>query len=168
MALSTTVKVKRDGSVKLEDGAGIAVYATYTDGDFSASNFGATDDRVVIRSRGDIVGLRRGDSTVGSLSMNLHFREFTNTGADSILDFIRGKQAHGGGLIDLTSTGGTGFEQFLCTVTLTVEGTDHGENADGTAVFAKVLFTADFSEGDPNSISLSGEVYGGVTFTGQT
>ena len=36
-----------------------------------------------------------------------------------------------------------------------------------TAVLAKVIFEWSFSEGSPNSISVTGEVLGGITFTGQ-
>lgn len=168
MAESTVVKVRRDGLITLTDGAAISVVVAYEDGNFSADTLAAKEDRVVIRDRGSIVGLRKGDDQVGSLSFSVHFREFTNTTHDVLLDFLNGQQAHSGALIPLTSTGGSGFEQFLCTATLKIEGTDLGDGADHSAIFSKVLFTADFSEGDPDVLNISGEVYGGVAFTGTT
>ena len=49
-----------------------------------------------------------------------------------------------------------------------IEGTDHGDNADATVSFQKVLLTADFAEGDPNVINVQGEVYGAIQRGGQT
>ena len=163
MALAGTVKVRRDGTIKLIDGTGSPVTLTvaYEDGNFTADLLGADADRIVIRDRGTIVGLRQGDDQVGSLSFSVHFMEFKNAGASGcLLDFINGEQAGSG----LTSTGGAGFEQFLCTVEMEIEATALGDN-DNKASFAKVLLTADFSEGDPDVLNVSGEVYGGVTLS---
>ncbi len=166
MAASTVVKVRRDGTLKLQDGAGspVTLEIDYEDGNFSADLLGADADRIVIRDRGTIVGLRSGDDQVGSLSFSVHMREFANQGAATLIDFCNGLSAGSA----LTSTGGSGYEPFLCTVMMEVEGTDHGDNADGVCNFLKVLLTADFSEGDPNVINVSGEVYGGIQRGGQT
>jgi hypothetical protein len=51
---------------------------------------------------------------------------------------------------------------------MTCEGTDHGDSADAAVQFEKVLLTADFSEGDPDVLNVQGEVYGGITRTGQS
>tara|TARA_A100001515_G_scaffold27312_1_gene20923 strand:- start:1061 stop:1561 length:501 start_codon:yes stop_codon:yes gene_type:complete len=166
MAASTVVKVRRDGTLKLQDGSGspVTLEIDFEDGNFTANNLAEDADRIVIRDRGTIVGLRKGDDQVGSLSFSVHMREFTNAGAATLLDFCNGSASGS----TLTSTGGSGFEQFLCSVHMQVEGTNHGDNADGQATFSKVLLTADFSEGDPNVLNVQGEVYGGVTFSGQT
>ena len=162
MALAATVKVRRDGTIKLADNAATTLTVAYEDGNFSADLLGADADRIVIRDRGSIIGLRQGDDQVGSLSFSVHFMEFTNSGASGcLLDYINGTQAGSG----LVSTGGNGWEQFLCDITMEIECTDHGDS-DTTAVFSKVLLTADFSEGDPDVLNVSGEVYGGVTYTG--
>ena len=166
MAASTAVKVRKDGTIKLQDGAGspTTLEIDYEDGNFTAGLLAADADRIVIKDRGSIVGLRDGDDQVGSLSFSVHMREFTNAGAATLLDFCNGTAAGSA----LTSTGGTGFEPFLCTVMMTIEGTDHGDNADAVCNFLKVLLTADFSEGDPNVINVQGEVYGGIQRGGQT
>ena len=163
MAVSGVVKVRRDGVITLLDGAAATYTVAYEDGDFSADTLtgGNAADRVVIRDRGSIVGLRKGDDPVGSLSFSVHYREFTNATGGVLLDFITGTN----GAVALTSTGGVGFEQFLLDCKITVDGQDLA--TDSTATFSKVLFTADFSEGDPDKLSLKGEVYGGVAFTGQ-
>lgn len=166
MAASTVVKVRRDGTLKLQDGAGSPVTLTidYEDGNFTANNLAEDSDRIIIRDRGTIVGLRKGDDQVGSIGFSVHMREFSNQGAATLLDFCNGTASGSA----LTSTGGSGFEPFLCTVMMEIEGTDHGDNADATCNFLKVLLTCDFSEGDPNVLNVQGEVYGGIQRSGQT
>jgi hypothetical protein len=66
-----------------------------------------------------------------------------------------------------TSAGGAGYEQYLINIKLTVEGTDNGDTADHTATAAKCLCTWSFSESDPDTISVTAEVLGGFTYTGQ-
>lgn len=167
MALSNVVKVRRDGQITLTSGGGSPVTLTvdYEDGNFTADLLGAEEDQIVIRDRGTIVGLRKGDDQVGSISWSTHMREFTNAGASGVLlDFINGTQAGSA----LTTTGGAGYEQFLCTVKMTCEGTDHGDSADAAVQFEYVLLTADFAEGDPNILNFSGSVFGAITRTGQS
>ena len=166
MAVSQSVKVRRDGTLVLESGGGspVTLTVTYEDGNFSANTLGPDADRIVIRDRGSIVGLRKGDDQVGTLSWSVHYREFTNAGAGVLLDWINGTQAGSA----LNTVGGPGFEQFLCKITFTTEGTDNGDNSDGQAVFNSVLLTCDFSEGDPDVLNVSGEVYGAITYTGQS
>ena len=161
MAVSGVVKVRRDGVITLTDGAAASYTVAYEDGDFSADKLTGVNaaDRVVIRDRGSIVGVRKGDDPVGSLSFTVHLRELTNGVSGVLLDFITG--TNGG--VALTSSGGIGFEQFMLDCKMTIDGQDL---ADSTATFSKVLFTADMSEGDPDKLSLKGEVYGSVVYTG--
>jgi len=163
---STSVKVRRDGTVKLTSGGGSPVTLTidYEDGNFSADLLGARADRIVIRDRGSIVGLRKGDDQVGSLSFSVHMREFKNGSHATLVDFINGTAAGA----TLTSVSGSGYEQFLVDVTMEIEGPTNGDSADAVATFQSVLLTADFSEGDPNVINVSGEVHGSITRTGQS
>ena len=161
MAVSGVVKVRRDGVITLTDGAAASYTVAYEDGDFSADKLTGVNaaDRVVIRDRGTIVGVRKGDDPVGSLSFTVHLRELTNNTDAVLLDFITGKNA----AATLTSAGGVGYEQFMLNCKMTIDGQDL---ADSTATFSKVLFTADMSEGDPDKLSLKGEVYGSVVYTG--
>jgi len=165
MAEPTTVKVRRDGTIALADNAGFGGGNTYTvayeNGDGSLSQPKA--DRIVIRDRGVIAGLRKGDDAVGSFSFSVHMRSFTDANITLIdaLDFINGASGW-------TSSGGTGYEQKLLSAKITVEGTDHGDSTDHTATASKVLFEWTFDEGDPDVINVTGEIYGGtLTLTGQ-
>ena len=161
MAVSTTVKVRRAGTISIFDSGATNTYvvAYEGEGDFTFDNGAEQADRVVIRDRGSIVGLRKGDDPVGSLSFSVNMLEFTNATGDNLLGVLDDE-------VSWTSTGGTGFEQYLLDVRITIEATDHGESADAHATFTKVLLTWDFSEGDPDTINVQGEVYGGITYGG--
>ena len=75
MAESTVVKVRRDGTLTLSDGTGTPVTYTvaYENGDVSFDG-GSKADRIVIRDRGTIVGLRKGDDPVPSLRFAVPMR----------------------------------------------------------------------------------------------
>jgi hypothetical protein len=162
MAISTVPKVRRDGTISFEDSGAANTYTvSYEDGDFSFDGSGKPD-RIVIRDRGNIVGVRDGDVPVITGSFTVHFREFTNGSADALIDVLDKT----GNAASWTSTGGGAFEPAMWTIKMTTEGTNHGDGADGVAVFAKCVSTWSFSEGDPDSVSVSFECYGGVTFTG--
>lgn len=163
MAESTVVKVRRDGTITILDGAGspLSYTVAYENGDLSYTEDKA--GRIVIRDRGTIVGLRSGDDPVQSLSFSVHLRSLAITATNAtLIDVIQ----RTGAWAAATSTGGTGYEPFLCTVKITIEGTDLGDGADHVATFAKVLLTYDMKEGDPDVINVKGEIYGGITRTG--
>lgn len=165
MAVSNVIKVRRDGTIAIADGGGFGganvFTVNYENGDFSYDHSKA--DRIVIRDRGTIAGLRQGDDPVPTLSFSVHMREFLNSSALTIMDVIM----RTGAAAAWTSSSPTGYEQFLVDVRLTTEGSDFGDSADGTVTFADVLLTYSFAEGDPNTINVTGEVYGSITRTGQ-
>ena len=66
MAESTSVAVRRDGTIKIKDGSTNVYTVAYENGDFTYTE--EKSDRVVIRDRGTIVGLRRADDPVLSFS----------------------------------------------------------------------------------------------------
>jgi hypothetical protein len=163
MAEATSVAVRRDGTIKLKDGSTNVYTVAYENGDFSYTE--EKSDRVVIRDRGTIVGLRRADDPVLSFSFTVHFRELTNASSDSIIDFIM----QTGAAAAYTSAGGNGYEQYLVDIEFDVDKTAVGSEAVAhRATLSKCLLTYQVSEGDPDSISLTGECYGGIvrsTFT---
>tara|TARA_R110000824_G_scaffold344193_3_gene530820 strand:- start:770 stop:1264 length:495 start_codon:yes stop_codon:yes gene_type:complete len=164
MAASVVPKIMRDGVITVLSGGGSPVTYTvaFEDGDFA---FGKEKDaRIVIRDRGTIVGVRKGESPVITGSFTVHQREFTDAAAVTLVDMLDKTGAASGH----TSTGSGAYEEFMVDFKLIIEGSDHGDNADGTATFSKCIATWDFSEGAPNKLSVSFECFGGVVFTGQT
>ena len=159
MAESTSVAVRRDGTIYIKDGTTPtpnAYVVAYENGDFSYTE--EKSDRVVIRDRGTIVGLRRADDPVISFSFTVHFRELTNATSDSLIDFIMKT----GNCASYVSTGGDGYEQFLVDIDFDVDKTVVGDTLGQRATLSKCLLTYQVSEGDPDSISLTGECYGGI------
>lgn len=161
---STVVATRRDGTITIKDGAATpsSYEVSFEVGDFSAAEPKA--DRVVIRDRGAIVGLRKGDDPVITFSFSVHMRDLTDTGADNIMDRIYNRGFNAGGL---TSTGGDGYEQFLQTVEFKVDTSGLGSGEVYTASYAKCLLEVSSltESADGNTISISGECYGGVTYT---
>ena len=163
MAASVVPKIQRDGQITIISGGGSPVTYTvaFEDGDFAFSK--DKDARIVIRDRGTIVGVRKGESPVISGSFTVHQREFIDAGSLTLVDMLDKT----GAAAAHTSTGSGAYEDFMVDLTITIEGTDHGDTADGTATFSKCIATWSFSEGAPNKISVSFECFGGIVFTGQ-
>ena len=167
MAESTVVKVRRDGQIQFLDGSGSpkAYTVAYENGNLSFGRDKA--DRIVIRDRGVIVGSRKGDDPVLTITFDVHMRSLTtsastdlticdvmdNSGNVASIPWVKASAAH---------------EEWNLNLKLTIEGTDHADAADHTATFAACVFTWSFSEGDPNTISVTAECMGGYTSTGPT
>lgn len=162
MADSSVVATRRDGTITLTDGAASSYAVSFEVGDFSAAEPGA--DRVVIRDRGAIVGLRKGDDPVISFSFSVHMRSLTDSTADNLMDRLYNRGVHSG--TPLTSTGGDGFEQFLQTVAFQVDTSAVGSGKIYTATYSKCYMeVSSLTEGaDGNTIEVSGECYGGVSY----
>ena len=161
MADSLVVATRRDGTIQILDGASNSYSVSFEAGDFSFSEPKA--DRVVIRDRGVIVGLREGDTPVITFSFSVHLRSLTDTTADNLIDNIYNRGFHTGA--PLTSTGTTGFEQFLETVKFIADTSGIGGNTQ-TVTFSKCLLEmGSMSESaDGDSIEITGECYGGLTY----
>lgn len=156
MAESTVVAVPRDGTITITNGDATTYTVAYEAGDMSM-NFDKAE-RIVIYDRATIVGLRAGNDPVPTISFSCHLRELADSTEDTILDFVYQTNNSSGA----TSTGGTGFEQFLVTVEFQANmAALSGSNTKAT--FEKVLLTAAVSEGSPDSIAFTGEVYGTIS-----
>lgn len=165
MAESATPKVRRDGTLVVQDsGAANSYTIQYVDGDLSFTD--SVADRVVVRKRGDIYAVRKGDTPVLTATFTAHFHEFRNGSSVTLWDALRGVN----GASSWTSVAASSFTDFdhMNDFVFTVEGSDFGESADGTATLNRCLVTdIAFSEGDPSQASITIEIYNGITYTGQ-
>ena len=163
MALSTVVRVRRDGKTTLTDGVRSQEIA-YENGNVTFNVEKA--ERIVIRDRGTIVGVRLGDSPVLTISFDVHQRLLTTnaSGDYSLIDLIDNTGAVNG----VWTKASAAIEPWNLNQTFTIEGTDHGDNADTVATFTHVVYSWSFKEGDPNSVPVTGEFYGGYSATGPT
>lgn len=167
MAYSTVPKVRRDGTIKLIDGAGVANTLTiaYEEGNLTFDVSKA--DQTVIRDRSTIVTVRKGDEQPAATgSFSAFMREFADqTNAGSIVDFIN-KTNHYSGNQSSGTTGTPFIEEYCIDIEYTVEGTDFNDDLDHKATLSKCICTVSFTEGDPSSFAISFTCYGGVTFAG--
>lgn len=169
MAYSTIPKVRRDGQITLKDGTGspVTLIVTYEEGNLSLDNLNDLRDQTVIRDRGDIAAIRKGDQQPLSGSFSFYFRAFTDAAVGGIRDFITNSNAYAANV----STGATGspyVEHYCIDIVYTVEGTDFDSNADHVATLSRCVCNLSLAEGDPTSYSLSFTCYGGISFTGPT
>jgi len=160
MAESTTVKVPRDGTLVLKDNGGSNTYTVaFENGDVSFGREKA--ERIIIRDRGVIVGSRKGDNPVLTVTFTVHMRMFTTSaGSDlTLVDFIDGT----GNAAGFTKVGAE-HEEYNIDIQFTVE----DGTTDQVVTFSKCICTWEFSEGSPDSISVTAECMGGYTATGPT
>ena len=167
MAYSTIPKVRRDGTIILNDGTGspITLTVAYEEGNFSFDV--PVEDQTVIRDRSVIAAVRKGDEQPITGSFSFFFRAFTDAAVGGVRDFITKTGAYSGN----TSTGATGtpyVEHYCVDIKFQVEGTDLGDSADHSATLSRCVCSLSFAEGDPDTYSLSFTCYGGVVYTGQT
>ena len=85
MALSNIPKVRRDGSITLEDGSATTLVINYEEGNFTFDNIAseAREDQTVIRDRGVITTVRKADQQPLTGSFSAYFRQFTSDTARS-------------------------------------------------------------------------------------
>jgi len=167
MAVSTIVKVPRDGQITLQDGTGSpkTYVVSYENGNVSFGREKA--ERIVIRDRGTIVGSRKGDDPVLTITFDVHMRMLTTTTSTDLC--LPDVLDNSGNVATIPwAKASAAHEEWNLNLLFQIEGSDHGDGADYVATFAACIFTWEFSEGNPNSISVSAECLGGYSSTGPT
>ena len=165
MAYSTIVKTKRDGLIQLRDGTGspVTLDVSYEDGNLTFET--PLDDQTVIRDRGALANVRKGDSQPITGSFAFHFRQFTDSAnPGSVTDFCSGSGNYSANI----STGLAGppyVAHFCVDIQFKIEGTDLGDAKDHQCNIAKAVCSLSFSEGESDVWTLSFTAYGGVVYT---
>ena len=169
MSYSTVPKIRRDGKITLLDGTtptAVSLEVEYEDGNLTLNGLETKEAQTIIRNRGVISTVRKGDSEAPSSgSFSIHMRQFMDSSnAGSVLDFINKTNNYSSNV----STGATGtpyIEFYTIDIQYDVEGTDHGDAKDHRATLSKCVVTASsFSESDPNQLTFEFVCYGGITF----
>ena len=91
----------------------------------------------------------------------MHLTDITDAGYSTAADLMLKKGSHGSAV----STLGANAEVYTVKLTLTIEGTDHGDGNDHTIVLDDCACSVDIAEGDPNSMSVSFTCYGSIVLT---
>jgi hypothetical protein len=164
MAYSTAPKVRRDGVIKLRDGTTptpVSLTVDYEEGNFSFEQTKA--DRTIIRDRGTIKSVRKGDDQPITGSFTIYMRQFTSSSAGSVLDFINKTGSYSSN-VSASSTVST--DEYSINIVFEVDGNAVGDSdGDTLATFDTCICTASFAEGDPNTITVSFECFNGVVYS---
>ena len=163
MAYSTAPKVRRDGKITLKDGTTptpISLVVDYEEGNFSFEQTKA--DRTIIRDRGTIKSVRKGDDQPLTGSFTIYMRQFTSASAGSVLDFINKTGSYSA---NVSSSSTVSTDEYAVNIEFEVDGDAVGDDdGDTTATFDTCICTASFAEGDPNTITVSFECFNGITY----
>tara|TARA_Y100000114_G_scaffold29889_1_gene25611 strand:- start:3360 stop:3854 length:495 start_codon:yes stop_codon:yes gene_type:complete len=164
MAYSTAPKVRRDGVIKLRDGTTptpVSLTVDYEEGNFSFDQ--TKSDRIVIRDRGTIKSVRKGDDQPITGSFTIFMRQFTSASAGSVLDFINKTGSYSA---NVSSDSAVSTDEYAINIVFEVDGDAVGDDdGDTIATFDTCICTASFAEGDPNQITVNFECYNGVVYT---
>ncbi len=164
MAVSAVPKVPRDGVLTIEDGTGSPLTMTVQ---YSSafSHDAQLDEAIHVFNRGVRVYTRKGNEGIPGVTFSVVFCSWTDGTDITVLDA-------------LTKTGGaaawvtvaTDVEHYCTKMTFTVEGTDHGDDADHTVVFScvRLVSATPLTEGDPGSGTYTLESLGTITYVGGT
>ena len=163
MAASTVVKHLFDGSITVEDGTGspVTLAVPFTQGDLSLDNLMNAGRGVqAYQTRGTLNSVRLTSVEFPTLSFSAMLADLSDATDGTLVDFILRQNSYSGNISTLT-----GSDVYAVKVTLTVEGTDVGDASDHTIVMDDVHFTMAIAEGEPDTVTLSGTVYGSVVMT---
>jgi hypothetical protein len=164
MAYSTAPKVRRDGIIKLKDGTSptpIEITVDYEEGNFSFEQTKA--DRTIIRDRGTIKSVRKGDDQPITGSFTIYMRQFTSSSAGSVLDFINKTGSYSS---NVSASSAVSTDEYAINIVFEVDGDAVGDSdGDTLATFDTCICTASFSEGDPNTITVSFECFNGLVYS---
>jgi len=162
MAIQADALNFRDGTILLEDGTGTPLDVTvqYEAGDLSISGLNQSlsgpYDLTAYMDRGELHTVRKTSRTFPSLSFSATYTDLSDASEETIPDIVLQNNAFSAAV----STMGANADVYTLKVTWTVT-----DPAGGTHILTAddVAFSIDIAEGDPNTFSLSGTVYGAIT-----
>ena len=165
MPISSVVKNFRSGTILLADATATPITLTvaYESGDFALSGImQGQKDVAMYLDRGDFGSLRKTNFTPATFSFTAHLTDISDATNANLMDAVGKTGAFASGV----STLGTASDfPWTLNVTWTIEGTDAGDPSDHVVALSNCHLKIDASEGDPNSFSISGTVYGAITLT---
>ena len=164
MAKSTYCKTNVMGSLSAVDNTPttpLSYACPFINGDFSLD--GLVDglrEIVATERKGNLCGLSHGARVYPTFSFTALVTQFSDATSGTLTDFIM--RTTGSEYAAAISTSGTG-RPYTTTWSFVIEGSDFGDDADHTFTMADVHITASFAEGDSDTISVTGTVYGAIT-----
>jgi hypothetical protein len=161
---NSIVKNFRDGAIILKDGTGtpIAVTIEFESGDFSISGLSANANTEVTTylDRGSLGSVRLTSQSFPTWSFTCHMVEFSDAVTKTVWDAVNKTGTFAAAVSTITNSDVYGLD---CVIN--IEGTTLGEATDHTLTLVGNRITLDFAEGDPNSFTINGTMYGSMTAT---
>ena len=161
MTASTKIKHFTDGSLLGTDGAAHSMTIPLGQGDIKIDGLSA--DQVDIKAyqvRGILTSLRKGEQTFPTVSFSAALADLSSAADDTACDFLLKRNKYSGN----TSTSASLGDVYTVDLTFTIEATAL-DGADHTVAMTDVHIEAAIAEGEPNTLSFQGTIYGTVTFT---
>jgi len=165
--ISSVAKNMRDGTLLIEDGTAptaLDLTVQYEAGDFSISGLSqGLKDVATYLDRGDLFSVRHTNQTFPSLSFSAHLTDISDTGggaSETLPDIIM--RTTGSPFAAAVSTLGANADVYTLSLKWTIAEPGGGTH---TVTCDDVHCSIDMSEGDPNSFSVSGTVFGSITLT---
>ena len=163
MAASTVIKHVTDGSITLEDGTGspVTLVVPFTSGDLSVDGLQNSLRAVqAYQTRGTLHSVRLAAREFPSMSFSAMLADVSDGTAGTLIDYCLKQGSYASNVTTLT-----GSDVYALKVTLTIEGTDLGDSADHTIQMDDVHVTVAVAEGEPDTVTISGTVYGSVVMS---
>lgn len=162
MPISSVVKNFRDGVITLSDGTTptpLTLTVQFEAGDFSISglNQGNTEATTYL-DRGVLGSVRLTNQTFPTISFTAHMTDISDATNKTLWDAVNKTGSYASAVSTIASS-----DVYGLTVKLVVEGTNFGDATDHEITCVGVHLSIDFAEGDPNSFTLNGTVYGAIT-----
>jgi len=163
---SSIIKQAHDGgSVVLADGTGTPLTTTlkYDNADFKVDGLSkALREVVTYQTRGKTNSVRYGAPTYPTWSASVKVSDLSESSVGTVLDWIT-KTAPFAARVSTLAIG----EVDAMTVTFNQEGTAYGDTTDQSIELREATVdSVSFAEGAPNTINLSGTVYGDIYIDG--
>lgn len=163
MAGSDVIKHSHDaGTIVLKDGTGtpLTVTVRYDKADFEITGFKASGrETTPYETRGKLRSLRKGKPVYPKIKFSCMVSDISSDDRETVADFFFKRFAYASRVSTTASIGDADAFNLL----FTMEGTDYGDAAD-QAILAEDIadWEFGFSEGEPNTFSITGTVYGNV------
>lgn len=165
MAHSTIAKNFRDGTVALSDDTPVtplSLTVTLEDGDVKVDGLTADGTEYShYEDRGTRASTRKTKRKYPTFSLSAKVADIADAAFGTLIDACRKTGYFAAGISTTVAKG----DVWTLDLLLTIEGTDLGDASDHTIRLNDCAMECSFSEGDPDTVTLSGTVYGTVVTT---
>lgn len=163
MAASTVVKHLYDGTITVEDGTATPVSLTvpFTVGDFSVDALMESQrDVQAYQTRGTLNSVRLAAVNFPSMSFSAQLADLSDGTDGTLVDFCLKQGSYSANESTLADS-----DVYAIKATLSIDYDGASGEAAHTIVLDDVHVTVAIAEGEPDTVSISGTVYGAITMT---